>query len=300
MAKNDLSLKIGTAYDGEGFKKLDAALKDSSKQAKTAPDTISKISSAVSGIDGEAGKVAGNLSKVFSAFTQGGIVGLAIAGITTVVGACISKFKEMREHTKAVAQAIKDNVVNAMKEVLANAEKVAKAFEKQKQKERQQANKENNSREVDSSIAANETRQRHIQQRQRLGDDEDAIARDAAEERLELAKLEAQAKKDAAQTRLDAARRELDTEKERLKLIEDERKELADKHREIYNMEADYVARLKELLGGRKFAEQKGDQKGVAEMDVAIAALKKEFESSAKNIQGVNEAVVGGLKKWQE
>ena len=52
-----------------------------------------------------------------------------------------------------------------MKEVLSNAEKVAKAFEKQKQKERQQANKANNDREVDSSIAANETRQRHIQQR---------------------------------------------------------------------------------------------------------------------------------------
>ena len=187
-----------------------------------------------------------------------------------------------------------------MKEVLSNAEKVAKAFEKQKQKERQQANKANNDREVDSSIAANETRQRHIQQRQKLGDDEDAIARDAAEERLELAKLEAQAKKDAAQARLEAARRELDTEKERLKLIEEERAELADKHREIYSMEADYVSRLKELLGGRQFAEQQGDRKGVAEMDVAIAALKKEFESSAKNIQGVNEAVVGGLKRWQE
>ena len=65
-------------------------------------------------------------------------------------------------------------------------------------------------------------------------------------------------------------------------------------------MEADYVSRLKELLGGRQFAEQQGDRKGVAEMDVAIAALKKEFESSAKNIQGVNEAVVGGLKRWQE
>lgn len=300
MAKNDISLRIGTKYDGEGFKKLNNALKDSSKQAKTATDTISKISSAVGGIDGEVGKVAGGLSKVFSSFAQGGVVGLAIAGVTTVVGMCISKFKEMREHAKAVAQAIKDNVVNAMKGVLSNAEKVTKEFERQKQMEKRQADKRNNAREVDNSIAANEARQRHIQNRQRLGDDEDAIARDAAEERLELAKLEAQARRESAQARLDAAKKELENEKERLKLIEGERADLAQKHREIYAMESEYVSKMKELLGNRKWNEQNGDKKGMAEIDVAIAELKKKFESSAKNIQGVNEAVMGGLKKWQE
>lgn len=296
--KSDLTLHIGSTYDGEGFNKLNQSLKESSKQAKTATDTISKVSSAVSGIDGEAGKVAGNLSKVFSAFTQGGLVGVAIAGVTTVVGFCISKFKEMREHAKAVAQAIKDNVVNAMKEVLANAEKVTREFEKQKKRERQQTDKRNNEREVSSSIEQNETRQRHIKARQALGDDEDAIARDAAQERLELARQEATAKKQAAEARVQAAQSELQSEQERLKLIEQERAQLADKHREIYAMESDYVSRLKELLGSRKWHEQRGDRKGMAEMDVAIAELKKKFESSAKSIQGVNEAVIGGLKRW--
>lgn len=300
MANSDLSLNIGTSFDGAGLKKLDSALKDTSKQAKTATDTISKISGAVSGIDGSVGKVAGNLTRVFQAFAQGGLIGVAIAGVTTVVGACISKFNELQEHARAVGQAIKDNIVKSMQAVVDKAGEAMKAFDKQQAFNRRLDGKANSDAVVNNSIAANTIRQQHIQNRAALGDDELAIQRDAAKERLELAKQEAEAKKQAAESRVAEAQKELQGEQERLKLIEKERAELAEKHHEIYSMEGDYVKKMTELLSYRKYYEQQGDSKGVADVDVRIGDLKKDFGSSAKNIQGVNEAVVNGLKKWEE
>lgn len=43
MAKSDLTLRIGTKYDGEGFKKLNQSLKESQ-------GTVRKVTSATAGL----------------------------------------------------------------------------------------------------------------------------------------------------------------------------------------------------------------------------------------------------------
>lgn len=50
--KNDLELKIGTKYDGDGMKKLDGALKNTAK-------SVGSASRALGSISGELGQMGG-------------------------------------------------------------------------------------------------------------------------------------------------------------------------------------------------------------------------------------------------
>lgn len=111
--KQDLTLNIGSKFNGEGLKKMDSALKGAASSAKTATNSvgaatraIGAMGDAVGGLDGKIGKVAQGLQGLFGAFTQGGLIGAAIVGVTTVVTFCINKFKEMQEAGLNAAKAI--------------------------------------------------------------------------------------------------------------------------------------------------------------------------------------------------
>jgi len=77
--KNDLTLNIGTRYNGDGMKKLESAMKTAGTQAKSASRAINGVTGALGGLGGEAGKVAGQLGNVVQAFSQIGIAGGIIA-----------------------------------------------------------------------------------------------------------------------------------------------------------------------------------------------------------------------------
>lgn len=96
MAKSDLTLRIGTKYDGEGFKKLNQSLKESQ-------GTVRKVTGATAGLIDQMGNLGGKFSGVTNqvtkfaySFMSGGVWGLAIAGVSALIG----KFVSLREEQK--------------------------------------------------------------------------------------------------------------------------------------------------------------------------------------------------------
>lgn len=106
MAKNDLKLNIKSTFDSDGMRKLDSALKDTSRTVGSTAKVIGTVSDELKGMSGEAGKAAGAISGLFSAFTQGGPVALIIAGITTAVGLLVKAFNDAKQAAAAAGEAM--------------------------------------------------------------------------------------------------------------------------------------------------------------------------------------------------
>lgn len=119
MAKHDLTLNIGTHYDGEGMKKLDTALKTSAKSVNSASQALGAISNELGQLGGTAGKTANAISGLFSSFMQGGVIGVAIAGITSAIGLVVNMFNKAKETAKDVAQSIADSFSKSSQQIKA-------------------------------------------------------------------------------------------------------------------------------------------------------------------------------------
>lgn len=90
-------LTIRSAFRDEGFKKADASLRTAANSARRATDSFQKVSAAMGTLGGQAGRVGGQIAGIFSSFAQGGVVGLAIAGLTAAFGHLISKMEEAQQ-----------------------------------------------------------------------------------------------------------------------------------------------------------------------------------------------------------
>lgn len=117
MAKSDLTLNVGTKYNGDGMKKLDTALKSTAKTVGSASRAIGTISSELQGVSGKAGQAAGAVSGLFSALASGGPAGLVIAGITAAVSFLVKAFNDAKEKAKEAAQAMAEKFTNAAKKI---------------------------------------------------------------------------------------------------------------------------------------------------------------------------------------
>lgn len=104
--KNDLTLNIGTKFDGDGLKKLDATTKKAAQGAKSAAQAMGSISAELGKVGGAAGKAAQAASGLMSVFAAGGPIGITIAAITTGVGLLVKAFNDAKERAKEAAAAI--------------------------------------------------------------------------------------------------------------------------------------------------------------------------------------------------
>ena len=84
--KQDLTLNVGTKYDGDGMKKLDNALKNSARTVGAAGRAIGSVSSELQQLGGKAGQAAGAVSGLFSALMTSGPLAAVVAGIGVAVG----------------------------------------------------------------------------------------------------------------------------------------------------------------------------------------------------------------------
>ena len=103
MAKNDLTLNIGTKYDGNGMKKLDNALKTSAKTVSNTTKALGFISSELNQMEGAAGRAARAASGLFSALTAGGPAAIAIAAITSAISLLVKAFNNAKQQAKEAA-----------------------------------------------------------------------------------------------------------------------------------------------------------------------------------------------------
>lgn len=83
---NDIHIKIGSSFSGEGFRQLDSALKASSNGVKRAIAPVDAAIRTFSDLGGEAGKAFGIAGKFLTGFATMGVWGVLIASITAVVG----------------------------------------------------------------------------------------------------------------------------------------------------------------------------------------------------------------------
>lgn len=126
--KQDLTLNVGTKYNGDGMKKLDSALKTGAKSAQSASQAMSAVSSELGQIGGAAGKATSAVSGLFQAFTQGGLIGVAVAGITAAIGLIVNAFKEAKERAHDAAEAMADGFNKAVEKTVRRIQKIKDAL----------------------------------------------------------------------------------------------------------------------------------------------------------------------------
>ena len=120
MANNNINISIGSSFNAEGFNKLAQSASDVTKTVGKVTGAVGQIGGAIGGLDGTVGKVTGAVSNLFQSFAMGGPIGVAIAGVTALVG-WFQKMKteaeESRKKLEAMAQAAeKAKIEKAFKE----------------------------------------------------------------------------------------------------------------------------------------------------------------------------------------
>ena len=108
MAKQDISLNIGTKFNGEGFKKMNQAVQGAAGSVRTASKNINGVVQALGGVQGQVGKIFNGIGNIMGAFAQGGVFGLAMAGIGTAFKFVMDKIEEAKKKAEEAAKAMKE------------------------------------------------------------------------------------------------------------------------------------------------------------------------------------------------
>lgn len=127
--KQDLTLNIGTKYDGDGFKKVNSAINSTAARAKSASKAIGGIQTALGGLGGEAGKVAGQVGGIAQAFTQMGIAGGIIAAGTLAIEGLFKWLNKTNDALSELAKGFGDKLKSAVAKVNSEIAKTNKLFE---------------------------------------------------------------------------------------------------------------------------------------------------------------------------
>ena len=109
MAKSDITLDIGSKFNGEGFKKLNQSIKGAATQTRNASKNINGVVQALGGVEGQVGKIFNNIGGLMGAFAQGGLFGLAVAGIGTAFKFVMDKIDEAKKKAEEAAKAMKES-----------------------------------------------------------------------------------------------------------------------------------------------------------------------------------------------
>lgn len=109
MAKSDIQLNIGSHFNGEGFKKLNQSVKGAAAQTRNATKNINGVVQALGGVEGQVGKIFNSIGGLMGAFAQGGIFGLAVAGIGTAFKFVMDKIEEAKKKAEEAAKAMKES-----------------------------------------------------------------------------------------------------------------------------------------------------------------------------------------------
>lgn len=107
MADQRIKINIGSSYDGAGMAKAMGGLNKLSQTAGRASGAIGTLAGSFGGLGGTAGKAVGAISKLTGALAMGGPVGVAVAGVTALVGAFQSYKEKQEEAAKATEETAK-------------------------------------------------------------------------------------------------------------------------------------------------------------------------------------------------
>lgn len=100
MADNSIMFKIGSVFQGEGFKKAQQAVGAMNGKVKQATGAAGQLAHALGGLDSSASKAVGAVSGLVQSFLTMGVAGAAIQGVMLGVNFLISKMNEENKKTK--------------------------------------------------------------------------------------------------------------------------------------------------------------------------------------------------------
>lgn len=103
MADQRVNINIGSSYNGSGMNSALGSIDKLSKTAGRASSAVGSLGGALGGIGGKAGQAIGAVTKLTSALAMGGPIGLAVAGVTALVGA-FNDYTEKQEAAKKAAE----------------------------------------------------------------------------------------------------------------------------------------------------------------------------------------------------
>ena len=303
MAKGNINLHIGTTYDGEGFKKLNNALKASGTQVKRTSTMVNQVVNSLGNMDSKAGKVVGTIGNLVGSFATMGFVGLLIGGISSAFQLVTNHINESKKAVKDLADALKNRLLSAMGDAEAKANLMMKRFEKTGEsiKHIYKVNDENLDRE--SQDKSNEIRNRHIDTRKNLTD-ENEFNRDKVNEQYELGVLKESGSLEKARenqkmlTELleNQKRKQEETQKALDKAIADEKK-VNESASEYFKKRATLISNRETVdklanESGEGTARQKRFQNESGKYDIALEKLDKEYEKDVERLKKSHEIVV--------
>ena len=105
---SSILVTIKSLFNGDGFKKYDAATKKAARSAQRAFATISSVTRAMGLLDGAAGKAANTVGSVFSAVSSFGVGGLAVAGITAAFSALTKRIEDAKHKAEEAAKKMRE------------------------------------------------------------------------------------------------------------------------------------------------------------------------------------------------
>lgn len=114
MADQSIRFSLSSHFRGEGFDAATKAIKANQKELQASVRGLGELTSAFAGVSPEAQAAVGQVKSFVSAFATGGIVGgviqLAISGISKAVEYCTAKMEEARKAAKDYIEMLRDGV----------------------------------------------------------------------------------------------------------------------------------------------------------------------------------------------
>lgn len=252
MADNHVNISIGSSFNGEGFNKLANAAAGVTKTTGQIMNGVGQIGNAIGGLDNTLGKVTGAIGNMLGALAVGGPVGLAIAGVTALVG-WIGKIKKeaeeaknkLDEMAKAAQQARFEKEFKAAEDAVKNANKAlddhqkaldeaAKAAERLAKAEKNVADAQERLSNAQGSLDMANL-QSQIQQRVQDIKNPEQRSIEQAKGNVELQQLKNQQALDAANKEVESAREQLNNATNSLKNLEQTK---TDVQNEVWRIEA--------------------------------------------------------------
>lgn len=213
MADTNVRFKISSAFAGEGFQAASAAIKQNRQELSASVKGLGELTKAFEGLSPQTAAAVSGLKTFTAAFMTGGIVGgvieLAIKGISAAIEFGVEKFHEAAEAAKKYAQILRDDVLTAMGDTSASFSKLCTDMDK--------ANKE--SKDLLAVLngdaaheAANKVFEVNVEKLNALAtamtDTEKGIVEATANYKIAL--IKAQEKEEEASNAIDAYRTQLD------------------------------------------------------------------------------------------
>lgn len=130
MAKQNIEFAIGSKFSGEGFQKLDSALKGSSKGVAQFSHSVTGVLGQMDALPGKAGNAAKAVGDLVSSGLKMGVWGLAIQGATMAVGALVKKVKNYYDEINAANKAWAEHkkIVVSLDDILAGYKRRVQSY----------------------------------------------------------------------------------------------------------------------------------------------------------------------------